>query len=197
LELAEGLLAEAGGARTLFLTPSGQRGDAARCRELGIDAYLTGAVDVDDMAMAIRAVRDGATDLVTRHWLREHRQPLSILLADDSSTNRAIAVRMLQRAGHQVTAVENGQEAVDRYQQGQYDVVILDVDMPVKDGPTAAREIRVVGDGDATVPIIALTGHVAVADRARILSSGMDDIVPKPFELDQVLSVLDRVTSAA
>jgi len=145
--------------------------------------------------MAIRAVRDGATTLVTRHWLRERRRPLSILLADDSDANRAIAVRMLQRAGHKVTAVGDGQQAVDQFQAGGFDAVILDVEMPVKDGPTAAREIRVVGTGGATVPIIALTGHVSEDDRARLLAAGMDDVAPKPFQLHDVLALLDRLTS--
>ncbi len=197
LEVAAALQDDAVDATTLYLTPSGQRGDAARCRELGIDAYLTGVLEAEDIANAVRAARDGTSDLVTRHWLREQRRPLSILLADGNTANRLIAVRLLERLGQQVTAVADGQQAVDEYLAGNYDAVILDLDMPVKDGLTAAREIRVVGDGGVAVPIVALTGHASAQDRARLLAAGMDEIAVKPFQVDEVLALLDRLLTAA
>ncbi len=183
--------------KALFITPSGQRGDAARCRELGIDAYLTGVVTPDDLAAALRAILDGADDLVTRHWLRERRRSLRVLLADDSATNRLLATKLMERRGHRVVAVEHGGEAVAAFAAGTYDVVLLDVEMPEMDGPTAAAEIRRLENGGRRTPVLALTGHISQADKERYIAAGMDDLIPKPFQPDELVAALRRATGGA
>ncbi len=188
LPVAETLLCHpaATGSKALFVTPSGQRGDAARCRELGIGAYLTGQVTGDDLAAAIRALLEGTSDLVTRHWLREHRSRLRILLADDSSTNRLIATRMLERQGHEVTAVSDGAQAIAALAEQTFDAVLLDVEMPEMDGLEAAAAIRGAENGGRRLPIVALTGHVGDEDLARVKEAGMDGLVPKPFRPEEL-----------
>ncbi len=182
--------------RAVFMTPSGQRGDAARCRELGVDAYLTGPISADDLAAALRAILDGAGVLVTRHWLREQRRSLRILLADDSPTNRMLATKLLERRGHRVTAVADGEEAVAAFQVGDFDAVLLDVEMPKLDGPGAARLLRALEPAGRRVPVLALTGHISPQDRQRFLAAGMDDLVPKPFQPDDLFAALRRATGA-
>ncbi len=184
-------------AKALFITPSGQRGDAARCRDLGIGAYLTGAVTPEVLAGALRAVLDGADGLVTRHWLRERRRPLRILLADDSATNRMLATRLLERRGHKVTAVADGAEAVAAFAAGEYDAVLLDVEMPVLDGVAAARRIRDAEPDGRRTPVLALTGHVAPEDEQRFRTAGMDGLVPKPFQPADLVAALARATGAS
>ncbi len=181
-------------AKALFITPSGQRGDAARCRNLGIGAYLTGVVTPEVLAAALRAVLDGADGLVTRHWLRERRRALRILLADDSATNRMLATRLLERRGHRVTAVADGAEAVAAFEGGDFDAVLLDVEMPVLDGVAAATRIRSLENGGKRTPVLALTGHVAPEDEERFKAAGMDGLVPKPFQPDDLFAALQRAT---
>ncbi len=197
LRVAEMLLRHpaAVASRALFLTPSGQRGDAARCRALGIAAYLTGLMTSEDLTAALRAVLEGSADLVTRHWLREHRRSLRILLADDSSTNRLIATRMLERQGHEVVAVQDGRAAVEAFRDGgRFDAVLMDLEMPEMDGLAAARHIREAEDGHRT-PMLALTGHVSEADGERVRAAGMDGLIPKPFQPDEVAAALRGVVT--
>ncbi len=194
LEIAAALLERGiGDTRVLLVTPAGQRGDAARCRLLGIAAYLTGSLSADELAEALRAVAAGTPDLVTRHWLREQRRPLRVLLADDSSTNRLLTSRILERHGHSVRCVNDGAAAVAAHAEAEFDVVLLDVEMPVMDGPSAAQEMRRAIGERAAVPIVALTGHVAAEDRERFLAAGIDEVLPKPVQADALVSLLQEV----
>ncbi|MBT8203609.1 MAG: response regulator, partial [Acidimicrobiia bacterium] len=142
---------------TIVVTSSGQRGDAARCRELGVAAYLTRPLGPLDLRDAVRAVIHRSDDtLITRHWLREHRPRLRVLAADDSASNRLIITQMLELQDHDVVTVSDGAEAVDVFEPGEFDLILMDMEMPTLDGAGAARALR--RDG-VTVPIIALTGH--------------------------------------
>src|SRR5437588_3252521 len=107
------------GARLLMLTSAGQRGDGERCRQLGIQAYLTKPIARADLIEAVGTVLAGApsakggADLVTRHSIAESRHTLRILLAEDNPVNQQVATAMLLKRGHQVDVVANGREAVD------------------------------------------------------------------------------------
>ena len=116
---------------------------------------------------------------------------LSILLADDHDINRGMIMQMLQLAGHQVTAVVNGREAVDAVQSGLYQLVLLDVRMPVMDGFEAARRIRGLADAEASeVEIIALTADVTNETRQACLAAGMDHVLSKPFNIETLNALL-------
>src|SRR5439155_1081047 len=105
--------------RLLILTSAGQRGDGERCRQLGIQAYLTKPIARADLVEAVGTVlagtvsAPGAADLVTRHSIAESRHALRILLAEDNPVNQQVATAMLLKRGHQVDVVSNGREAVD------------------------------------------------------------------------------------
>src|SRR5689334_18220160 len=105
-----------------------------------------------------------------------------VLLVEDNPVNRAIAIRLLEKRGHHVTAVENGALAVEITESARFDIVLMDVQMPVMDGLTATRTIR---DRERAqgghVPIVAVTAHALDQDRQRCLAAGMDEYLPKPI----------------
>ena len=104
-----------------------------------------------------------------------------ILLAEDSQTNAALAMRLLQRKGAEVLLVSDGRQALDAIQQSPCDLVLMDVSMPNMDGFEATRRIRTLGGSFATIPIIGLTAHALAGDRAACEAAGMNDYVAKPF----------------
>ncbi|HZH29025.1 MAG TPA: CHASE3 domain-containing protein [Azospirillaceae bacterium] len=109
-------------------------------------------------------------------------RPLRVLLADDVEPNRVLAARVLERAGHAVVAVADGAEALEAARGGGFDVVVLDVQMPVMDGVEAARHIRALGGAAGAVPILALTAGALRSEAVRCREAGMDAHMAKPFE---------------
>ena len=177
------------GAIIMMLTSGGQRGDALRCRDLQISAYLVKPIQQAELLEAILTVLgqkvespDHRPPLVTRHSLREERRQLRILLAEDNSVNQMVAVRLLQKMGHTVTVVANGRDAVVTLNDQEFDLVLMDVQMPEMDGIEATHAIR---KQEAVtqkhVPIIAMTAHAMKGDRERCLEAGMDGYIAKPI----------------
>ena len=118
------------------------------------------------------------------------RQDARILIADDSSTNQAVALAQLAKLGYQAGAVANGAEAVEALRQGGYDLVLMDCEMPSMDGYEATRRIR--DSGHPRVPIVAVTAHAAPEDRDRCVREGMDDVLSKPVDLHRLAEVLAK-----
>ncbi len=200
--LAEGMKQSGRYAETtaIMLTSGGMRGDAARCRELGIKAYLNKPVRRSDLLDAILAVlgsrnqSEAAPVLVTLHTLREHRGRLKILLAEDNAVNQMLAVRLLEKRGHTVTVADTGIKALELYEEHAFDVVLMDVQMPEMDGLEATRRIRGVEKSTGRhTPIIAMTAHAMVGDIERCLQSGMDEYISKPLQTKILFDVLERV----
>ena len=117
-----------------------------------------------------------------------------ILLAEDYEGNILVATTILQSIGHKVTVVKNGQEAVDRLKQQAFDVVIMDVQMPVMDGFTATSHIRKEQEAGIIPPIniIGMTAHALAGDRKKCLDAGMDDYISKPFDVDMLIELIER-----
>jgi PAS domain S-box-containing protein len=123
-------------------------------------------------------------------------RPLSVLLAEDNPVNRTVAERILARAGHKVTAVPDGAQALTAVKAHSYDLVLMDIHMPEMDGFEATRRIRAL-DGDAArTPIIALTANVLAGDMERCVQAGMDGYLPKPFKPSELLALLARRAEA-
>lgn len=180
----------------MLLTPSSLSRDAARCREGG-DLYVTKPIREASLLEALLAtlLPDEADkrDVVSVP-LEKPLRPLAILLAEDNQVNQILAVRMLEKRGHRVTLANNGQEAVELAAKGGFDVILMDVQMPVMDGFEATAAIRQrerVAGGH--VPIIALTAHAMKGYREQCLAGGMDDYVSKPIRGQELFSVLERV----
>jgi len=120
-----------------------------------------------------------------------------ILLVEDNAVNRTIATRLLERRGHVVIAVENGALAVDITATEQFDVVLMDVSMPVMDGLTATANIRTREHATgAHVPIVAVTAHAREQDRQRCMAAGMDAYIPKPIRSADLFATVARLGSA-
>src|SRR5205807_686576 len=182
--------------RLLILTSAGQRGDGERCRQLGIQAYLTKPIARADLVEAVGTVlagtvsAPGAADLVTRHSIAESRHALRILLAEDNPVNQQVATAMLLKRGHQVDVVSNGREAVDAVARERYDVVLMDIQMPEMDGFEATAKIRALPQG-RTLPIFALTAHALSGERERCLERGMSGYLAKPFKAHELFAVVE------
>jgi len=197
-QLATAIRADSQLARTrlLILTSAGQRGDGERCRQLGIEAYLTKPIARADLIEAVGTVLAGApsaqgvADLVTRHSIAESRHALRILLAEDNPVNQQVATAMLLKRGHQVDVVANGREAVDAVGTERYDLVLMDIQMPEMDGFEATAQIRALPQG-AALPIIALTAHALSGERERCLERGMTGYLAKPFKAHELFAVVE------
>lgn len=129
--------------------------------------------------------------------LSQEMRPLTVLLADDNAVNRMLAIRLLNKAGHQVIVAENGQEAVQVWENQQPDVILMDVQMPVMDGLEATQRIRTIEQQHqlSATPIIALTANAMERDRQLCLAAGMDDFLSKPFQIQALLDAVQRVCS--
>jgi signal transduction histidine kinase/DNA-binding response OmpR family regulator/uncharacterized membrane protein affecting hemolysin expression len=186
-------------ATIMMLTSAGHRGDAARCQELGVSAYLLKPIRQSELREAIARVlgasaQKGAIPLITRYSLQDARDPgcfLNVLLAEDNAVNQRLAVRLLEKRGHKVVVAGNGLEALAALKKESFDLVFMDVQMPEMDGYEATAAIREAErDSGRHQPVIALTAHAMKGDREKCLAAGMDGYLSKPIrpqELDEVL----------
>jgi CheY-like chemotaxis protein len=189
------------GATIMMLTSAGQRGDVARCRELGVAVYLIKPIRQSELLEAIlvalgRPSREGEQPTVlTRHSLREARRKLRVLVAEDNAVNQELAVRLLEKQGHTVAVAGNGQEALDALEKATsrgFDVVLMDLQMPEMDGLEATAAIRQKEKATGRhLPIIAMTAHALKGDRERCLAAGMDDYVAKPIQAKELLAAVE------
>jgi len=182
--------------KIILLSSIGQRGDAGRCREAGISGYLQKPVkqsDLFDAIMMTLGLSSKQTDrLITRHSVHDARESLAILVAEDNAVNQTVAVALLESRGHRVTVASNGKEAVDAFKKGDFDLILMDVQMPEMNGFEATRAIRNLERG-RRIPIVAMTAHAMKGDREKCLDAGMDDYVSKPINPDVLYRVIDRV----
>jgi CheY-like chemotaxis protein len=116
--------------------------------------------------------------------------PRRILLAEDNATIQILVSSVLETAGHQVEIVVNGEEAVDAASSGAFDIILMDINMPIMDGFVAAQRIRASQTPGRHVPIIALTANVANGSAERCRAAGMDEFVAKPINIDQLLQTI-------
>jgi signal transduction histidine kinase/CheY-like chemotaxis protein len=187
----------------VMLTSGGQRGDALRCKELGIAAYLIKPVlqsDLLDALLDVLGSQQGVekpAKLVTRHTLREGRAPLRILLTEDNVVNQRLASRLLEKEGHVVVVAEDGAKALKACKENTFDLILMDVQMPVMDGIEATAAIRETEQTSGHhIPIIAMTAHAMAGDRQRFLKAGMDGYVSKPIHSRELLEAIESVLVA-
>ncbi len=183
----------------MMLSSGGQRGDASRCKKLGISAYLfkpfkqSELLDAVLIALNHSQAEGDKMSLIARHAMREHRPPLSVLVAEDNSVNQQLVVRILEKRGHTVVVANNGQSALAALDQQNFDAVLMDVQMPEVDGYQATAAIRerekLTGKH---VRIIATTAHALGADRQKCLDAGMDDYLPKPIEAGELIAAVEK-----
>jgi CheY-like chemotaxis protein len=186
-------------ATIMMLTSAGHPGDAARCQELGVAAYLLKPIRQSELREAIARVLgarqcDAAIPLITRFSFQEGREPdssLRVLLAEDNLVNQRLAVRLLEKRGHRVVVAATGLEVLRALEKESFDLVLMDVQMPEMDGLEATAAIR---EKEKTtglrLPVVALTAHAMKGDREKCMAGGMDGYLTKPIrpqELDELL----------
>ena len=183
----------------LMLTSAGQRGDAARCRQLGLEGYLPKPVGQSELLDAVLRVAGSKRlaakpALVTRHSLREEGRSLRILLAEDSDVNQFLASRVLEKHGHVVVTADNGRAALVQLEKSNFDVVLMDIQMPEMDGFEATAAIRKEEESSGKhLPIIAMTAHAMEGDRERCLAAGMDGYIAKPLKIDDLIRTIEKL----
>jgi PAS domain S-box-containing protein len=189
-------------ATVMMLSSAGLRGDAMRCRELGVAAYLTKPVRQSELLEAIltalgtRMTGSSSDSLITRHSLRENRDHLRILLAEDNAVNQLLALRLLEKQGHIVTTAANGRKALAALEDQPYDVILMDVQMPEMDGWEAPRAIREKEKATGRhIPIVAVTAHAMKGDEDRCLTAGMDYYLTKPLRTQDLLGILEKIVN--
>ncbi|MGD8893079.1 MAG: response regulator [Desulfobacterales bacterium] len=203
----------------IMATSMGQRGDASRLKKAGFAGFLTKPVKKSQLHDCIRIVLGKATSpekelpLVTRYTIEENKVTdppdglnYNILLAEDNKINQKVATSMLKKMGHHVVVANNGKEAVKAYKENEFDLILMDGQMPEMDGLEATRKIR---DADfelqnkmkkipdskskiGRIPIIAVTANAMKGDRERFLAAGMDDYIAKPIKRADLAEVIAR-----
>jgi len=184
----------------VMLSSAGHRGDVARCQELQVAAYLLKPIRESDLHEAVsRVVADGAEAPRSAEPVEGREAAivervgvaLNILVAEDNRVNQRVAMRMLEKRGHKTTLAENGREVLALLESQTFDLILMDVQMPVMSGVDATVEIRKQEQKSGRhVPIYAMTANAMKGDRERYLSIGMDGYLTKPVlpvELDQLL----------
>ena len=203
---------EAGaGVPIIILTSMGQPGDRNKCRDMGISAYLGKPVRRDELHQAILSVlgsfprlpEDKIPSLITKHTLAEgNRKNGKILLVEDYPTNQQVAMRHLRGAGYHVDLAENGKQGLEAFKRGTYDIILMDMQMPVMNGYEATARIRehelkgAAGGAAimnaARVPIVAMTANAMSGDREKCMEAGTDDYIAKPLTKRSLLAIVDK-----
>jgi two-component system, sensor histidine kinase and response regulator len=184
----------------MMLTSAGHLGDAAQCRELGIRGYLVKPFHQAELLDAIceilkkEAPQKTNLSLITRHTLQEDKHRARVLLAEDNLVNQTLAVRLLEKRGYTVKVVGDGRSAIEAHETSQFDIVLMDVQMPSMDGFEATAAIRAKEKlTGAHIPIIALTAHALKGDKEQCISAGMDGYVSKPIRAVELVSMIERL----
>lgn len=189
------------GLPVIVLTSGDRAGDRQRCERLRVAAHLRKPIKQSELMQSIVLALGVARLEPDRPAKAETARPairsLRILLAEDSYPNQVLATGLLRKRGHAVTIANNGQEAIDMLKSESFDLVLMDVQMPVLDGLEATRTIRRLESRDSLnpqlrspVPIVAMTAHAMKGDRERCLESGMSGYLSKPIrtnELDEIM----------
>ena len=188
----------------IMLTSSDRPGNHDRCERLGVAACLLKPVKQSELFRSIaRAfslpVGASADDDRKRDSAAEQR-PLRVLLAEDVIANQMVVTGLLSKWNHSVTVVSNGRDAVDHLASDEFDLVLMDIQMPVMDGLTATAEIRKREQSGELkhlsaerIPIVAMTAHAMKGDRDRCLDAGMDDYISKPIRSAELGAIIARL----
>jgi signal transduction histidine kinase/DNA-binding response OmpR family regulator len=189
------------GLRLMAIGSLGEHNDAERFQQAGFDAYLNTPFlgGTLEKMLRILTTRAPQAPLLTRHHLQESvnapkRQPQRLerlLLVEDTPANQTVALSMLKHLGLQADLAENGEQALRQWKDKAYDLIFMDCRMPVMDGYQASRAIRALADG-ADVPIIALTANAGEEDRQRCFEAGMNDVLVKPFQMQDLSQAVAR-----
>ncbi len=196
----------------MMMTTSTQRSDSQRCKQIGLNSRLVKPFSAEDVVEVLQSALSGQVvgedelfefdpEMTLTQLSQARDDSLDVLLVEDNPVNQTVATKMLEKAGHRVTAVANGQEALDQLERSTFGVVLMDVQMPVMGGIEATQAIRArearrswaMAGSWRPVPIVAMTAHAMAGDRQRCLEAGMDDYVAKPIKPRELFAAIARV----
>ncbi|MBF0518496.1 MAG: response regulator [Nitrospirae bacterium] len=186
--------------KVIMLVGAGLRGDDAQCRALGISGYIVKPVYKSDLmevlSLLINNWNDPVAPLLTRHTLLESRRSLNILVADDNLVNQTLAVKLLERRGYLPVVAGNGMEAIDILSKSSFDLILMDIQMPVMGGIEATRYIR--GEKKCELnkdaPIIAMTARALKGDKEQFIEAGVSDYISKPVDANELYDLIEKHT---
>jgi two-component system, sensor histidine kinase and response regulator len=187
----------------VMLTSAGKRGDAIMCHDIGFSGYLTKPVTRNHLRECLKTVlgipyvnvKKPSKPIVTRHSLVENKKlQVKILMVEDNLLNQKLGLKIIEKFGYHATAVNNGKEAVKILSEQDFDLVFMDISMPVMGGYEATAVIR---DSSSSVlnhqvPIVAMTAHAMKGDREKCLESGMNDYIAKPIKPVEIIAVIEK-----
>jgi signal transduction histidine kinase/DNA-binding response OmpR family regulator/HPt (histidine-containing phosphotransfer) domain-containing protein len=196
--------------KIVLLSSAASPGQGARCRELGIDGYLTKPVAQHELEQVLQTLlarpdvpahdKAKAPALITRHSIQENHVALEILVAEDNAVNQKLISILLEKWGHKVVIANNGQEALDLQDRNRYDLILMDMQMPVMGGLDATRLIRqreAANPGLVKTPIYALTAAALADEQHAALQAGVDGYLTKPIDKKQLQEILAQLSAAA
>ncbi len=192
----------------LILTSVDQQGDARRFRDIGVDGYL---IKPARSALLLTTIKKILGSKVAQAAITEALNPppvdeiiadetrIRVLVAEDNEVNQLVIRHMLPARKYQIAMAANGREAIDEFSKGAFDIILMDVSMPVMDGHEATRAIRMIEakDGRSRTPIVCLTAHVMASDVEQSMAAGMDDFLSKPISQDKLEKVIVRCLGGA
>jgi CheY-like chemotaxis protein len=177
----------------LMLSSTDRQTFRQHCRELNIAAFLEKPVTQSNLLDAVvQALSGSLPETPVVRPLRHAARPLRVLLAEDTPANQKVVRAMLEKRGHATIIADNGREAIEYVRQDDFDVILMDVQMPIMDGLQATAVIREMSDpAKADVPIIAMTAHARREDRHRCQQAGMDAYISKPIDVHRLISLVE------
>ena len=185
--------------RIILLSSVGQKGDAERCRAAGVEGYLLKPVlpqEFEELLLVVMEMKPAAERMaaVDNMPQRPDVSALKVLLVEDVVINQKVATRILEKLGHAVTLACDGREAVAAWEGGRFDLILMDVQMPVMDGFQATALIREKERSTGRhVPIIAMTAYALKGDEEKCRAAGMDGYVSKPAKQEEIRAAIEAV----
>ncbi len=195
------------GVRQVFVVTSFQdlASASARCRQSGFAGYITKPISARELAVRIAnlgpsmaaATEPARTAPTIEDGSKVRTDGLRILVAEDNAVNQKLIERILQRDGHRVTMADNGRICCELWQRGDFDLVLMDMQMPEMSGLEATACIRRdEANSGRRVPIIALTANTTPEDHRSCLHAGMDEVLPKPVSIQRLRGLLAKLATA-
>ncbi|MBF0344518.1 MAG: response regulator [Nitrospirae bacterium] len=189
------------GTIVMMLNSNYRTGDIEKCSQLGLSSYIIKPIKYKDVLNVVQNMLKHTPAEYTPQLKRPHDEtfkkaasPVQILLVEDNATNRLLAREVLKKQGYTVTEAEDGEKALEVIKQGKFDIILMDVHMPVMDGFEATKRIKA-NKATCSIPIIAMTAYAMKGDKERCLETGMDDYITKPIKANDLLEIISRYIS--
>jgi CheY-like chemotaxis protein/HPt (histidine-containing phosphotransfer) domain-containing protein len=185
------------GATLMMLTSSDQKEERDRCQAMGLAGFMLKPIRPSELLLALLKARGKVIEETRKSktlFAQKSRQKLRLLVAEDNAVNQKLAVRFLQKWGHESLVATNGKEAYEHFlHAGPFDAILMDVEMPVMNGMEATAAIRQHEQSSGMhIPIIAMTAHAMVGDKEQCLAGGMDAYVSKPLRAEELFATLEQ-----